>query len=176
MIRSAGTYEPEYRSSASPIAAASAASRDQCSLPVYESSDVPIVADPSASSQPMLTRRSSSGAASVSDRPRTTPVKGETNDRSRGSGSDAGVGVTRRSSRAGGNRHLLVPRKRRRDIHEAGARLAARHPMEMVDGDPESGQRLQCIEGGRGVVIAEHEPMEGHCGCKPSENGVERGR
>src|SRR5437016_9252372 len=110
-----------------------------------------MVGTPSASSQPMLTSRSSSGAASVSDSPRTTPVSGETKERSRGKLADGGVGGTARSSSAAGNRLLLVPRQRRRDV-EAGAGAAPRDAMQMVDGEGERGQRLEGIEGGGCVV------------------------
>src|SRR5436190_2471581 len=121
----------------------------------------------------MLTSRNSPSAASVSDSPWTTPASGDTNDRSRAKVPSAGVWGTGRSSRSAGNRHLLVPGKRRRNVRQTRARVATRDAMQMVAREREDGERLEGVEAGRRVVVAEDEPVKRNLGGETAQDGVE---
>src|SRR5581483_7070369 len=158
VTRSDGTKDAAYRSRASPIAAASASSRRQCSLPVWSTSCSPTVGRPSAIPQAMPTRRSSPGAASRSWTPLTIPVSGDTNVLRRGRTAAGGARARRRS--VTGKRGLLIPGKRLCDVAESRARGAARHPVHVVDADAKLGRQLDRVERGRHVRIPEHDPLE----------------
>src|SRR5581483_8419201 len=118
----------------------------------------PIAGCASASWQPMLISRCSSGAARVSPRLRMTPVYGDTNDRSRGSAAVTGVGGTGLSSSSVGNRDLLVPRQGRSDAGDGGAGRTAGDAVDVVDGHRDRRHQLDRVHRRRRVVVAEDEP------------------